>query len=48
MRGLLYGLGWGSVIVGLLLVLLIPLLRRLIKDRETPADEAPVRLVPAK
>ena len=28
-------LGWGSAIVGLLLVLLIPFLRRLIKDKET-------------
>ena len=41
-------LGWGSVIVGLALVLLIPLLRRLIKDKETPAAETPVSLVPAK
>jgi len=37
-----------AVIVGLWLVLLIPLLRRLIKDRGTPADEAPVGLAPAK
>jgi POT family proton-dependent oligopeptide transporter len=28
-------LGWGSAIFGLLLVLLIPFLRRLIKDKET-------------
>jgi POT family proton-dependent oligopeptide transporter len=30
-------LGWGSTAVGILLVLLVPFLRRLIKDRETPA-----------
>ncbi|MEK8033063.1 oligopeptide:H+ symporter [Ideonella sp. DXS29W] len=37
-------LGAGSVAVGVMLVLLIPFLRRLIRDKETPADEA---LVPA-
>jgi POT family proton-dependent oligopeptide transporter len=37
-------LGWGSVAVGVALVVLIPSLRRLIRDRETPDDEA---LVPA-
>jgi len=39
-------LGWGAMVVGLLLMLLIPLLRRLIKDRETPVEEAPVAVVP--
>ena len=37
-------LGWGSVAVGIALVALIPFLRRLIRDKETPADE---ELVPA-
>jgi POT family proton-dependent oligopeptide transporter len=41
-------LGWGSTVVGIVLVLLIPFLRRLIKDKETQADEAPVALVPAR
>jgi len=41
-------LGWGSTAVGILLVLLIPYLRRLIKDKETPADEGPVAVVPAR
>ena len=37
-------LGWGSVAVGVALVVLIPVLRRLIKDKDTPkVDE----LVPA-
>ena len=35
-------LGWGSAVVGILLVLLIPFLRKLIKDKITPADAAPV------
>jgi hypothetical protein len=35
-------------VVGILLVLLIPFLRRLIRDKETEADEAPVALVPAR
>lgn len=33
-------LGWGSAVVGLVLVLLIPFLRKLIKDEETPGDAA--------
>lgn len=35
-------LGSGSVIVGITLALLIPFLRRLIKDRDTPSDDVPV------
>ena len=38
-------LGWGSTAVGVLLVLLIPYLRKLIKDKETPADDALVPIV---
>jgi POT family proton-dependent oligopeptide transporter len=40
-------LGWGSVAVGVVLVLLTPFLRKLIKDK--PADEAPAiaAVVPA-
>ena len=41
-------LGWGSVAVGVALALLIPFLRRLIKDKDTPADDAPVAAVPAR
>ena len=37
-------LGWGSVAVGVALVLLIPVLRRLIRDKEAPVDE---ELLPA-
>jgi proton-dependent oligopeptide transporter, POT family len=38
-------LGWGATAVGVVLVLLIPFLRKLIRDRETPADEALVPIV---
>ncbi|MCW8807757.1 MAG: oligopeptide:H+ symporter, partial [Rhodanobacter sp.] len=41
-------LGWGSVAVGIALVVLIPFLRKLIKDKETPDDDAPVAVVPAR
>jgi POT family proton-dependent oligopeptide transporter len=41
-------LGWGSTAVGIVLVLLIPFLRRLIKDKEAEADDAPVAVVPAR
>jgi proton-dependent oligopeptide transporter, POT family len=45
---MLFGqLGLGSLAVGVVLVLLIPFLRRLIRDKETPADEALVPLVPS-
>jgi POT family proton-dependent oligopeptide transporter len=37
-------LGWSAVAVGVALVVLIPFLRRLIRDKETPTEEA---LVPA-
>ncbi|HEY9101065.1 oligopeptide:H+ symporter [Chitinimonas sp.] len=37
-------LGWGSVAVGVVLVLLIPFLRKLIKDKDVPAEG---ELVPA-
>ena len=40
-------LGCGSVAVGIVLALLIPFLRKLIKDKETPADDVPVANVPA-
>jgi POT family proton-dependent oligopeptide transporter len=46
--GLFSRLGWGSTVVGIVLVLLIPFLRRLIKDKEAEADEAPVAVVPAR
>jgi POT family proton-dependent oligopeptide transporter len=39
-------LGWGTVAVGVVLVVLIPFLRRLIRDAEKPEDEAPVGVVP--
>jgi POT family proton-dependent oligopeptide transporter len=38
-------LGWGSTAVGIVLAVLIPFLRRLIKDKETPADDQPVAAV---
>ena len=38
-------LGWGSTAVGVLLVFLIPFLRKLIKDKETSADETLVPIV---
>jgi POT family proton-dependent oligopeptide transporter len=38
-------LGWGSVAVGVALVALIPFLQRLIRDKETPKDEALVPVV---
>jgi proton-dependent oligopeptide transporter, POT family len=38
-------LGWGSTAVGVLLVFLIPYLRKLIKDKETSAEEALVPMV---
>ncbi|HET8942260.1 MAG TPA: oligopeptide:H+ symporter [Rudaea sp.] len=41
-------LGWGSVAVGVALVVLIPFLRKLIRDKQTPADDMPVAAVPAK
>ena len=41
-------LGWGSVIVGVALVALIPFLRKLIKGKDTSADDMPVTVVPAK
>jgi len=41
-------LGWGSTVVGAVLVLLIPFLRRLIRDREAESDDTPVAVVPAR
>ncbi|MDN5924830.1 MAG: oligopeptide:H+ symporter, partial [Xanthomonadales bacterium] len=38
-------LGWGSVAVGIALVILIPFLRKLIKGNDTPADATPVAVV---
>jgi POT family proton-dependent oligopeptide transporter len=38
-------LGWGSVAVGVALVVLIPLLRRLIKDQDTPEVDEPVAVM---
>ena len=40
-------LGWGTVVVGVVLVLLIPFLRRLIADKDTPdVDELAPAVVP--
>ncbi len=41
-------LGWGSVIVGIALVVLIPFLRTLIGNKETPVDDMSVAVVPAQ
>ena len=41
-------LGWGSVAIGVVLVLLIPFLRKLIKDKDRPTDDVPVAVVPAR
>ena len=41
-------LGWGSVMVGIALTALIPFLRKLIRGKDTPADDVPVTVVPAK
>lgn len=38
-------LGWSSVALGVLLVVLIPFLRSLIKDKETPADDEIIPVV---
>jgi len=45
---MLFGrLGWGTVAVGVVLVLLIPFLRRLISDKDTPeVDELAPAVVP--
>jgi POT family proton-dependent oligopeptide transporter len=39
-------LGWGSVAVAAALTVLIPFLRRLMKERDRPADDQPVGVVP--
>jgi hypothetical protein len=41
-------LGWGSILVGILLVLLVPFLRRLIKDPSDAVPGTPVAVVPAR
>jgi POT family proton-dependent oligopeptide transporter len=41
-------LGWGATIVGVLLVVLIPFLRRLIRDKDTPEVEEPVAATPGR
>lgn len=38
-------LGWGSFAVGIVLVVLIPSLRKLIKDKDMPAGDRPVTVV---
>jgi proton-dependent oligopeptide transporter, POT family len=45
--GVFARLGWGSVAVGMVMVLLIPFLRRLISDKETAAAARPAALAPA-
>jgi POT family proton-dependent oligopeptide transporter len=39
-------LGWGSVVVAAVLALLIPSLRRLIREKDRPAEDQPVGVVP--
>jgi POT family proton-dependent oligopeptide transporter len=46
--GLFSRLGWGSTLVGILLVLLIPFVRHLIADKADESDGAPVAEVPAR
>jgi POT family proton-dependent oligopeptide transporter len=41
-------LGWGATIVGVVLVVLIPFLRRLIRDKDTPEVEEPVAATPGR
>jgi POT family proton-dependent oligopeptide transporter len=41
-------LGWTTVAVGVLLVVLIPFLRKLIKDKETVEDEQLVPVLAVK
>jgi POT family proton-dependent oligopeptide transporter len=41
-------LGWGSTIVGIVLVLLIPFLRRLIKDKDTAEVDQIVAVTPSR
>jgi len=38
-------LGGGSVVVGIALIVLIPFLRKLIRDRDAPADGAPQKII---
>jgi POT family proton-dependent oligopeptide transporter len=41
-------LGGGSLLVGIALVVLIPFLRKLIHNKDTPADDEPVAVVPVQ